>query len=434
MNIKKPPLLLALIILLLLPAQALALTEVVSLFQVGNSEYLAAGQKRVMDVAPIVIDGRTYVPLRYLAYSIGITDENIRWDPAASKVTLAKDGKTVELFIGKPEMTVNGSPQAIEAAPIIADGRVFLPARYIAIAFGYSITWNAEQGLVSINTEASPMATKDYIDKENNFRLRYPAGWSARKASSSGTVAFFAAPPENSNDDYSENITVLHLKNQVLNSLSSDELQEYILSNQSNSLPVFNIYETGAVDLSGLPAQYVKARCSDGEREFCVHQVIVKEGDECFMLTLSVKEDKLSQYGDLYNRVLKSFRMLDQVTRVFPAGTAKYDGQWSEPDDRGYIYPHGWGKMTYTNGDIYEGDFEYGKREGLGSYWARLDDDYHGQWKDDKRHGRGILFGASTGYKEKMAYYENDVLIKVTDFQKGTEPMPMAPTPFEIGP
>lgn len=51
---------------------------------------------------------------------------------------------------------------------------------------------------------------------------------------------------------------------------------------------------------------------------------------------------------------------------------------------------NGYGVYKYKNGDIYEGDFVDGKRDGLGEYIYKDKSYYRGEWKDDNKTGRGV--------------------------------------------
>ena len=49
--------------------------------------------------------------------------------------------------------------------------------------------------------------------------------------------------------------------------------------------------------------------------------------------------------------------------------------------------PHGRGKMTYADGDVFAGMWKDGMRDGCGTY-TRFDGCvYEGVWKDDKNYG-----------------------------------------------
>lgn len=54
--------------------------------------------------------------------------------------------------------------------------------------------------------------------------------------------------------------------------------------------------------------------------------------------------------------------------------------------------PHGWGKIDYPTGDIYEGDWVNGLREGSGRELMTNGNMYIGQFKDNRRNGKGGIY------------------------------------------
>jgi len=70
-----------------------------------------------------------------------------------------------------------------------------------------------------------------------------------------------------------------------------------------------------------------------------------------------------------------------------------YTGEFNSMD-----LPHGLGKLIYGNGNIYEGQFENGKRHGTGTLILSDGGSYIGEWKNDKKSGVGtwnVSFGDS---------------------------------------
>lgn len=49
-------------------------------YKIGSNTATINGISSEMDTAPIIKDGITFLPLRPLLHSLGITDDNIQWD------------------------------------------------------------------------------------------------------------------------------------------------------------------------------------------------------------------------------------------------------------------------------------------------------------------------------------------------------------------
>jgi len=111
-------------------------------FKIDSNIYQLNGVAKVMDVAPYIKSGRTYVPVRYLGYALGVAEADVVWDEASQKVTLTKGDNVVELTIGSATITVNGETQTMDVAPEITNGRTMLPARYVAEGLGYVVGWD----------------------------------------------------------------------------------------------------------------------------------------------------------------------------------------------------------------------------------------------------------------------------------------------------
>ena len=54
--------------------------------------------------------------------------------------------------------------------------------------------------------------------------------------------------------------------------------------------------------------------------------------------------------------------------------------------------PHGHGKCTYNDGDVYEGEWKNGKKHGQGVYTFSEGDRHEGMWRNDEMNGYGKYF------------------------------------------
>lgn len=116
-------------------------------FVIGQSSYSVNGVVYNTDAAPFIDNGRTFVPVRYLGDSIGAKTD---WDGATNTVTLTKGNVVVKLTIDSKSILVNDKASTIDVAPLIKNGRTYLPARYVAEAFSYTVGWDQSSQTVSI--------------------------------------------------------------------------------------------------------------------------------------------------------------------------------------------------------------------------------------------------------------------------------------------
>lgn len=95
-----------------------------------------------MDVAPLIKDNRTFVPVRFLGNALGVTDSNIEWNKTTRTATLKGKAELV-LKDGEKAVTTNGNKRTIDVAPyVIPPGRTMLPARYVAEGLGFTVEWD----------------------------------------------------------------------------------------------------------------------------------------------------------------------------------------------------------------------------------------------------------------------------------------------------
>jgi hypothetical protein len=119
-------------------------------FVVGQQAYTVGSTVYNTDAAAFAENGRTLVPVRYLGAALGATTN---WDAATKTVTLTAGNTVVTLVIGQNSITINGQATPIDSAPLIRDGRTYIPVRSVAEAFGCAIGWDQATQTVSITQE-----------------------------------------------------------------------------------------------------------------------------------------------------------------------------------------------------------------------------------------------------------------------------------------
>lgn len=112
---------------------------------IDKTTYYVNDELKTMDVAPVIKESRTLLPIRYVAEALGA---DVQWDAGERKVTITFKGTTIELWIDKNSAKVNGEYKLIDATNpkvtpiIIPPGRTMLPIRFIAENLGCLVEWN----------------------------------------------------------------------------------------------------------------------------------------------------------------------------------------------------------------------------------------------------------------------------------------------------
>lgn len=114
------------------PSQARAEQEVKVLFN---------GEPVLFEVPPLIRDGRTFVPVRFVLERI---EAGVSWDGDKRQVRIELGPKVVLLTIDSPVVSIDGMTREIDVAPLLYQGRTMVPLRFIAEAFGFTVGWDPE--------------------------------------------------------------------------------------------------------------------------------------------------------------------------------------------------------------------------------------------------------------------------------------------------
>lgn len=98
-------------------------------------------------------DGYTMLPVRAVTESLNNV-ASVRWDDATKTCTIGFGQRVFSMTVGSKVLNMNGVSTALNAAPEIRDGRVFLPLRDLGYALGLSesqISWDATTQTARLN-------------------------------------------------------------------------------------------------------------------------------------------------------------------------------------------------------------------------------------------------------------------------------------------
>ena len=110
------------------------------ILQIGSTAALVDDQAIINDVAPVIHNDRTLVPIRVITEALG---GQVAWNEAAKEVALTVNGKEIKMTIGKVL-------EKYGVAPVIIGGRTFVPVRFVADELGAVTTWDDATKTVTI--------------------------------------------------------------------------------------------------------------------------------------------------------------------------------------------------------------------------------------------------------------------------------------------
>ncbi|WP_337518878.1 stalk domain-containing protein [Anaerotignum faecicola] len=110
------------------------------ILQIGSTAVIVDDQAIINDVAPVIRNDRTLVPIRVITEALG---GQVAWNEAAKEVTLTINGKEIKMTIGK-------ALEKYGVAPVIIGDRTFVPVRFVADELGAVTTWDDATKTVTI--------------------------------------------------------------------------------------------------------------------------------------------------------------------------------------------------------------------------------------------------------------------------------------------
>ncbi len=92
-------------------------------------------------------NGRTQTPARFIGEELGAT---VTWNQETKTATFVRGDSKLEIYIGKKDYKLNGQTKQMDTEALLVENRTFVPARYVAEAFGATVEWRGETRTVNI--------------------------------------------------------------------------------------------------------------------------------------------------------------------------------------------------------------------------------------------------------------------------------------------
>lgn len=134
---------------------------------------------------PIIENGRTLVPIRFVAEELGA---EVNWNDKDKKVTIEKDNQIIGLKIGSRLVFNQRETKTYylsDITPKIIDGRTFVPLRLVSNALGIEIEWDEENRMInadsSKNSNIEPFFSVEFttlnsgqvVDGKTNLQIEF---------------------------------------------------------------------------------------------------------------------------------------------------------------------------------------------------------------------------------------------------------------------
>lgn len=112
------------------------------------------GVEQVYDQMPVIINGRTLVPMRGIFEALGA---RVQWIDYSKTVVGSRDLKHIKLKLGSDTVAIDGIEQKIDVPAQLINSRTMVPVRFISEALGEKVEWDGNTKTVYI--------TSEYLDK-----------------------------------------------------------------------------------------------------------------------------------------------------------------------------------------------------------------------------------------------------------------------------
>ncbi|MBR1738346.1 MAG: copper amine oxidase N-terminal domain-containing protein [Firmicutes bacterium] len=137
--------------------------------KIGDKVIMVNDDTKTIDTAPVIIDSRTFVPVRAVVEALGGT---VDWNGETKTAFLDNGEDHIELTIDSKTAVLNGEEKALDTAPVIIDDRTMLPLRFIAEGFGYKTNWDSQTKTIYVSEIGKKQAEPDTSGEYDNIGVQ----------------------------------------------------------------------------------------------------------------------------------------------------------------------------------------------------------------------------------------------------------------------
>lgn len=118
------------------------------------------GSRLASDVTPVIIGGRTLVPLRVIGEALGA---EVVYTSNSAPIVMSKGNDRVEVSLNKTRAYINGQPVTLDVPAGVISGRTMVPLRFISESLGAEVAWVSSPPSVHISSPVGQMSAAEVI-------------------------------------------------------------------------------------------------------------------------------------------------------------------------------------------------------------------------------------------------------------------------------
>lgn len=118
------------------------------LSKIQESPYVVFDNKLLCyDVSPVIENGYTLVPIRFLFEQMGA---DVTWNQQTQMATVTQDNTAITFGIDDTNAIVNGSNVSMDIPARLINDKTMVPVRFLSEELGYTVNWDGENRIITI--------------------------------------------------------------------------------------------------------------------------------------------------------------------------------------------------------------------------------------------------------------------------------------------
>lgn len=129
--------------------------------------YVLGKKMSASDIA-ITKNNKVYIPLRHIGEGLGY---KVSWNASTKVMELKSDSGSAKVVIGSVNGYVNGKSVRVDPAPVLHNGRAYVPMSFIQNNFDYEVSYDKAKNIVAVDKKKPPVVVAEKpVEKPIEFK------------------------------------------------------------------------------------------------------------------------------------------------------------------------------------------------------------------------------------------------------------------------